>query len=451
MRYYKLISINLLLLLTVSCSQNRTLESVLQLAGENRSELEKVIDHYSSSQNDSLKLRAAMFLIENMPGHYSHLYPERANAYYAELDTSVSIEYDKNKNKQIIESISDKYRKGGLGETVEDARVITAQFLIDNIDRAFDIWQNGEWATHLNFDEFCEYLLPYKGAELQPLDNWRSYASQMQRGEIDTLHFCNLYRNSAFQAATVVSKKIIELNRQDYPEGGTNQIPVNNLKTIAKMPFGSCRDYTVLALSVMRSKGIPVMEDFTPQWPFQPQSHSWNIVLTNKGKNMVFSAGTSSPGELHNPDARMAKVFRKCYAINKEIMKIHLTGEPIPSTFADFHLRDVTDEYMAVSNKDGVIPFSAPFVITPTDEIKRYVADNSQLQTMTVCRKYFIAAHCYTVGNRMKGGKFEAANHTDFRDAKIVHEIPDFTVQSGSVYCDTLATPYRFWRYFGAT
>ena len=45
------------------------LEQALIQAGKNRKELEKVLEYY---QNDSLKLRAAQFLIENMPYHYSY-------------------------------------------------------------------------------------------------------------------------------------------------------------------------------------------------------------------------------------------------------------------------------------------------------------------------------------------------------------------------------------------
>ena len=40
----------------------------LSAAGNNRAELEKVIDHYKAS-GDSLKLDAAYFLIGNMEGH----------------------------------------------------------------------------------------------------------------------------------------------------------------------------------------------------------------------------------------------------------------------------------------------------------------------------------------------------------------------------------------------
>lgn len=46
------------------------LEQALTFAGENRSELEKVLDRYASDSADSLKYRAARFLIENMPGYH---------------------------------------------------------------------------------------------------------------------------------------------------------------------------------------------------------------------------------------------------------------------------------------------------------------------------------------------------------------------------------------------
>lgn len=59
--------------LTLSC-QKKYSQSILQsleLAGDNRDELEKVLRHYEEDKNDSLKLKAAMFLIENMKYHSS--------------------------------------------------------------------------------------------------------------------------------------------------------------------------------------------------------------------------------------------------------------------------------------------------------------------------------------------------------------------------------------------
>ena len=59
-----------LLILSAGCRHtDPDLENALRQAGENRSQLEQVLDHY---RNDSLKYKAACFLIANMPGHYSY-------------------------------------------------------------------------------------------------------------------------------------------------------------------------------------------------------------------------------------------------------------------------------------------------------------------------------------------------------------------------------------------
>ena len=64
-RFYTYITLCLLFL---SCSdKNNELELALHYAGANRVELEKVLRHY---EGDSLKHRAAVFLIENMPYHW---------------------------------------------------------------------------------------------------------------------------------------------------------------------------------------------------------------------------------------------------------------------------------------------------------------------------------------------------------------------------------------------
>jgi F5/8 type C domain. len=497
----------LLVFMCFSCKQRSDyLKDALFLAGNNRPELEKVLVHYKKNPEDSLKYKAAIFLIENMPGHYSYKHQDYLQAYYDELYNSVSLDYDNEVNKRIIEEISAKYNDNRVKEIIQDIQTITAQYIIDNIERSFQIWQEGEWATHVSFDDFCEYILPYKGSELQAFDDWREYAHDMQSGNIKLLNYCDLYKNLTFQAATSVSQEIIDINQQDYPSGGINSIPIKDIRTIAKMPFGSCSDYVFFALSVMRSKGIPVMEDFTPQWPFQASGHSWSVVLDNSGKNVIFSPGTSNPGELHKPDEKMAKVFRRQYAINREIVDIHLSEQSIPSTFRNFSIRDVTDEYMVTSDVEieippafrnkyrysylavfnnrnwvpiqygktngkkvqftsmgrncmylpvfyddnRIVPFSSPFYITPLGEIQRCDADTTQTTTLNIYRKYFIAKHCYDVGSRMQGGKFEAANRADFSDSVLIYEIPNLTVQSGMVRTDTIDTAYRYWRYLSA-
>ena len=59
-------------------------------------------------------------------------------------------------------------------EKVYDSKIMTADYLIWSIDEAFRTWKQGKWARHLSFDEFCEFLLPYKVVETQLLDDWRT-------------------------------------------------------------------------------------------------------------------------------------------------------------------------------------------------------------------------------------------------------------------------------------
>lgn len=61
----------ILLLLFASCeskSGGKAVNQALELAGNNRIELEEVLKHY---KNDPLKLKAAEFLIMNMPGSFA--------------------------------------------------------------------------------------------------------------------------------------------------------------------------------------------------------------------------------------------------------------------------------------------------------------------------------------------------------------------------------------------
>ncbi len=58
-------------------------EEALMLAGKNRGELEAVLEYY---REDSLKTKAAEFLIGNMPGHYSFADTVSVNRYYDAVD-----------------------------------------------------------------------------------------------------------------------------------------------------------------------------------------------------------------------------------------------------------------------------------------------------------------------------------------------------------------------------
>ena len=149
------------------CRDSR-LDIALNASGTNRSELERVLQYYSSKTQDTLKLRAAEFLIKNMPGHYT-LEGELIDAYNDEFTKKSCIPYFTRKmfnltlksKKEILQNSSKK----------EDLFHIKADYLIHHIDAAFALLQECPWLRNIPFDDFLEYILPYR-LECESLDFW---------------------------------------------------------------------------------------------------------------------------------------------------------------------------------------------------------------------------------------------------------------------------------------
>jgi hypothetical protein len=488
-----------LLILASSCTNSlNLLEEALELSGNNRVELEKVLDHYA---NEPLKLKAARFLIENMPEHFSYLNQTYVEKYYDEIDsvnqhTNLSNEELADRYKAIVS----KYSKAP--SLVQDLQIVSADYLIDNIDRAFNDWQNGNWATHLNFEEFCEYLLPYKVSEYQTLDNWREYFSDTVYGDLLYFPYIAHYSRSTYWACHTVQQKLIKLNPKRYIDVPI-QYPVKRMNSLMHTLLKKdCEDSNIANVSVLRAKGIPAMMDFTPSWPDRNSGHEWCVILDNTGKNRWFQGlDFLENSYLGSP---MSKVFRRRYAINPELVELNMSEKNVPSLFHDIHITDVTDEYFRTSDvtvnlgtrhgqyaylsvfnyghwkpvhwgkivstqavfknmgRDAVylplcmseegqfIPAASPFILTSLGEVKPVVPDTTQRQTLKLIRKYPVFRFTSWVAKLIVGAKIQAANRADFSDAVTLHTIREYGTEAGEILHDTLKNKYRYWRYYSA-
>ncbi|MCX6825655.1 MAG: hypothetical protein NTV06_00095, partial [candidate division Zixibacteria bacterium] len=155
--------------------------SALIAAGDNHHKLEKVLSHYSK-ERDSLKFRAACYLIANMEGH-SYVTYKLCDTTGAEVPFNALCYSDYNiliaafDSLEIQKGILDFKRK----EIFDDLKSVKSDFLIKHIDYAFRAWQEKPWARQLSFDQFCRYILPYRGSN-EPLELWRKYFWDKYRG-----------------------------------------------------------------------------------------------------------------------------------------------------------------------------------------------------------------------------------------------------------------------------
>ena len=484
----------LLLNLSACNSQKSEIEFALKEAGKNRGELEAVLSHYTRL-NDTLKLKAAQYLIQYMPHHYS--YGVDIRDYYHAIDSVVALSDNKLEQEKHIKLLrlrfENRYRK------YRDIEVITADFLIQSIDAAFKQWQQGKWAAHLNFDEFCEYLLPYKCFEGQPLEDWRSAYYDLCKGDIDKAYLCDDYEQSSFFAATEVNRQMKEATPQSF--GLLTTLPIYDPGIIIKLPFAYCSTYCQGCVLTMRSKGIPVAYDFTPHWSNRSNGHSWNTVYTSRFGNLEFAPHETDPGSVHYPYLKMPKIFRSVYKPNEEYLEI-ASRKYIPPEIRNIFIRDVTAEYMptldvqinlkqalpndqypfiavyggedwqpvywgkmsgrnvtfermglntyymafAYDTKGDRFPICKPFEVTLSKQIQFMELDTSSFRTIRLTRKFPQGDNIFSIHEQIAGGLFEAADNQNFLHAKKMQELPQWNLTNGSFSLST-EKAYRYWRF----
>lgn len=313
----------------ISCTSTNhspQIEEILKLAGNNRDELETVLKHYSQNPEDSLKLKAAVFLILNMPGKYTETYPTGWEEISAALYRSDHVTN--------FSSIEKSYH---LGRKIiqDDLHHIQAEYLIQNIDLAFSVWKEQPWGKHITFDIFCEEILPYRIGR-EPLENWRE---KVLTSFADINNYFKTHPNTTvIEACKIVNRELPRFSWVSY------EVPPMNYSMLISTPRGTCDEMGNLAIFTLRALGIPVTRDFTLQWPNRNLGHSWNAVCDSTGKHISFMGTEKNPGEEHL-GTRLAK--SKVYRMTFAKQQINISDNPslIPPELQNPYIKDVSEEY----------------------------------------------------------------------------------------------------------
>ena len=324
---------------TIFTQNSKKLQEVYKEAGENKIELVKVLEHYSINKNDSLKLKAAYFLIENMKGHsYSKAKLVDSKENIVNFDV-----LDYQNYKEMVNAWDSVETK--IGEIhfkrdtiIYDSQIITADFLIKNIDESFEAWQK-PWARNVNFEDFCEYILPYRGSN-EPLEDWRKYFIEEYKWLEDSLQD----KTNPIEVVNIINSSLKSWYKFD---ARMYRHPTDlGLSEMLKTKVGRCEDMTNLAIYAMRANGVPVMSDYVTHWPTTGNNHAWNSTFDKNGNTIIFMGGLQNAGE-YKLNNKKAKVYRKTYSTNENsLAKIKPEYEKIPAWLRSSHNKDVTREYL---------------------------------------------------------------------------------------------------------
>ena len=167
------IKIMAFLVVAAITSCNDTLDQSLELAGDNRQELEKVLAYFEDDE-DPLKYEAACFLIENMPYHYA---PKGKNVDYVDSVYHAMSEYPKEQREKVFKELL-KAKDLPNGRPEIDIRTVKADYLIKSIDEACDFWHEVAWSKEYDTSLFFDYVLPYRLLD-EPQSDWKKTIRQV--------------------------------------------------------------------------------------------------------------------------------------------------------------------------------------------------------------------------------------------------------------------------------
>lgn len=494
----------LLLTATVcSCGKESTITIALEDAGDNRLEILKVINHYQNIDNqDSLKLKAALFLIGNMPEHGS-IWSEAIDTFRQKVYFSDSL--------LLMEPMNEWWRKLKTNHKPEfhpDLKYLKANFLIQNIDGAFKVWQEAPWKNEVSFDIFCRHVLPYRFETELLVDGWR-----------DSLY--NEYHPLVKEVKTV--KEAYEIIHDTVWKrllSSSSKFP-HTLDVVAMMRQrkAACIQRCIMLGSVMRALGIPAAIDHISRWAnYSNNSHAWASLVTDQGTYSIYEdeweakinnridATIFEVDYLIAKDYPLATQFKKKYAkigrstFEHQVCPDDLSQEwqPVQQLVSPFTIdasaeyglngevtiqtdkeelqyaylctfatgqdwmpvcyNKVTDKkctfsalgdsviYTVMGYSDGrLLTLENPFLLANHQKYP-LTPDKSRLRRVELTRKYPLTGKWMNKWAPMTGGRFEGSNDPDFGQAELLYSIDSMPVFHNTA---TLKNPkaFRYVRY----
>ena len=484
-----------------------SLETVLQVAGENRQELEKVLHYYRINLADSLKYKAVCFLIENIP-FYTYSDGEQLEnykSYYTWLKKSKS-----KTPQQVVDSIKKIYGPMKEPSKKRDIMEIDSAYLCRNIDWAFKVWQEQPWGKNISFETFCEYILPYRIGD-EPLSYWRETYYEKYNSLLDSLRMSDsLDIEDPVVAANYLISKLPD---KSYYYTSVTPYPFGHIgPEYVQYLSGTCREVTDFAVYLFRALGIPCAIDFVPARSYINAGHFWLTTWNKDGEEYM----TDFPQKLRPVRKNWwyrwddsSKVYRYTFSVNRGLYEqMAKYGEEVYPFWRLPKFTDVTYGYGYNFKKELVIPLEKQYKTkrsgkiaylcvsdrdrwTPVDWTAydaghlafQYVRKGSFMRVATyengeLCfltdpfyaDKQNDEIHYYPVGkerqdvvlyakcnieienrfrNKMIGGVFEGSNHPDFLEKDTLFIIQGKPNRLNTTVKSWSDKEYRYLRYFG--
>lgn len=350
--------IGLTVLVSSSCMDipSEIKESLLMSNG-NRSELLQVLRHYQKF-GDSLKYKAACFLISNMHWHTtdkSPAYTEPQLEVFRQLTDSLYYQLLQDKKGDIdslepcrqellknYKWISDSIKKYKFPvpqpnwKVVSDLACFDSKFLINHIDHAFYLWKTSPATKDLNFDEFCEYLLPYRSTLLP--------TSRLNGSQLYQMYGKYILFNPQEQPINYIKRYNATIHAwQSFWNGRPAREPLGIYDLYY---YGlDCAETARYGADILKACGIPVMVEFCYLYRSFGGRHFYCTARDSAGEWQTFNAVTSLPGQGDWVYSEPMNLYRQYFGAQKDTPYfLKNTNEYLPPLFQSPCIREITSE-----------------------------------------------------------------------------------------------------------
>ncbi len=463
-------------------------------------QLQTLIDSYKA---DTLKQKAVLFLIDNLPFHGGVATCDGLQPLYKTYEMYSQTNLPPEQVKDSVRRLYGNWSTSSL-DFISDVK-IDVELLRRNVDFAFQVWRECPWKTSITFDDFCEYVLPYRVGN-EELFDWREQTFSKFRGLFARLkkdpRACDIKfaAQQVLDTLTVLPSKFTEQLSTDIYPGAR----------IVDWRVGSCLDLTVMTVYVFRSLGLPCTVETMLMRGDNNVAHYWNAVIDGDGHEWFFSLlyavhKLEDPATYWNPKG---KVWRMTYSLNENMMQeMGQKQELIPAVFQYPLMVDVTSHYAAKKNwgvhiprnkllkpcADGELVYlcmssrlqwvpvgwgkaegdsvvvkdaeggvvytfatyrdnrletvTDPFLLEREQDTIRWFSPEQKTGDITVFHKFNLFIEPFIT--RMVGGVFEGSNHADFSEADTLLVIRKKPVRLLNVCLLSNDKSYRYVRYVG--
>ena len=324
----------------------------LRLSGDNRQELETVLKKYRNK--DRLKYKAACFLIANMKYHGTlldteltpehHRYFKKADSLYHAWFGSMSLKQIRMfETRQLQDEVSefakeyDQINKPTHTKGKPDLLCMKADFLIDNIEEAFNVWLHNPLLQGMSFDDFKTFILPYRSS-YEELSYKRSFLRNMFERELTKDGFLPVQHQ--------IERYMEYVNKMRWISSSTARDTIGPYSLFISRLSMSCELITTWSCNLLRSCGIPTVFEYTPQWPDRERQHFWCATPDSVGIISPFTVPDNNLMGDWNSIRRSRKVYRTGFAPNLNApFFLRNKGEAIPGSLYSPLISDQTERY----------------------------------------------------------------------------------------------------------